>query len=173
MPQADDKTGSARDKAYHSLLDRLQDSVAAAEERTLSVLKDDLEQAIELELAAEEMTREEAGLLAAYVKRDLKGLARFLSETRKDLADWLKFDTDLLEGRLLELLLMVADKTRLEQEEFSRELAERDLEYHSGDEVLVGTFACDDCGNLLVFTAPDVLANCTECGGKDFHRVTH
>ncbi len=172
MTDVENKSGSARDRAYQSLLGRLKDSITAAEEKTVSALKYDLDQAIELETAAEEMTREEASLLAAYLKRDLKSLARFLSESRNDLGDWLKFDTGLLEGRLLELLLVVADKTKLEQEEFSRELAERDLEYRSGDEVLVGTFACDGCGNTSVFTGPATLDDCAGCDGKVFHRVT-
>ena len=172
MADIDDKSGSARKDAYHSLLGRLKDSITAAEEKTLTALKHDLEQAIELETAAEEMTREEASLLAAYLKRDLKSLAQFVAQSRKGLADWLRFDTELLEGRLLELLLVVADKTRLEQDEFSRELAERELEYRSGDEVLVGTFACIACGNTRVLTGPAILESCEQCGAEVFRRVT-
>ena len=163
-------TASNWEKTYYSLLERLRTSLNSAEKKTLEALHYDLEQAIELEAAAEEMTREEVSLLAAYLQRDLQDLSAYIRETRKGVGEWLKFDAELLEQRLMDLLLEVADRTTLEQQEIARELAQRDIEYDAGTHVLSGTFVCNACAAVYVHVKPAMLVECIECGGRSFQR---
>jgi len=157
--------------AYHRILQRIKESLEQAEEVTVEALKQEIDQAIELEETAEEMTREELDLLGAYLKQDMTHLSRFVSVTGKGVADWLKFDLHLLEDKLAELLLSVADQTSVAQRKLEWELKkESDDIYKAGAMVVGGTFACINCGDIYVCTQPMRLAPCIECGGDRFQR---
>jgi hypothetical protein len=160
------------ESTYHSLLNRIKEGLESAEEKTWEGIKYEIEQAIELEAAAEEMSREEIALLAAYLKKDLKSLTHYVEETGKGLADWLKFDAQLLEQRFLDLLLSVADKTTLEQQELEQHIKQGSAGYMAGEYVMPGTFACDGCGELVVFSRPQILNPCAKCNSAQFMRVT-
>ncbi len=157
---------------YESLLNRIKEGLERVEEQTWEGIKYDLEQAVELEAAAEELTKEEIALLAAYLKKDLKSLTHYMEETGKGVADWLKFDTKLVENRLLDLLLSVADKTNIQQRELERRLKSGPEEYVTGERVIPGTFACINCGDITVFSRPRTLKSCRECKGDTFRRIT-
>ena len=156
----------------HRLLDRVSQSIEQAEQKTLDGIKHEVEQAVELEAAAEDMTREEMDLLGAYLKRDLESLSRFISVTGKGLADWLSFDLHLVEDRLLKLLLSISDKTALEQAEFKQSLEDNKEVYTAGEQVLPGSFCCELCGDMFTIIAPAVLQRCAVCGRVDFQRTT-
>lgn len=57
------------------------------------------------------MTKDEISLLGTYLQRDLEHLIHFVDETGEGLAEWLQLDLSLLEHRLTERLLSVADQT--------------------------------------------------------------
>lgn len=160
-----------KQSAYQRILHRIKESVEEAEEKTVEAVKREIDQAIELEEAAEEMTREELDLLGAYLKRDIASLSRFVATTGKGVAEWLKFDLQLLEDKLARLLLSVADQTALEQRELERELEKEGSDvYVAGEMVVAGTFACLNCGDIYVATEPMQLTACVECGGDSFRR---
>ena len=56
------------ESSYDRLLQRIQQSLEQVEQKTSDAIQHEIEQAIELEEAAEEMTREELDLLGAYLK---------------------------------------------------------------------------------------------------------
>ncbi|MEZ5524538.1 MAG: zinc ribbon-containing protein [Pseudomonadales bacterium] len=161
------------EKAYERIIHRVEESLDKAEEVTFETLKQEIDQAIEFEEEVEELTKQEISLLGAYLKRDLKDLSRFMGQTGKGLAEWLKFDMGLLENKLKSLLKQVADKSTLEQHQLEEELTEHDQEvYASGEYVLVGTFVCTNCDAEQEFIKPGFLMSCQECGGDQFLRAS-
>lgn len=156
--------------AYQRLLHRVRDSWEQLEQKTVDGIRHEIDQAIELEEAAEEMTREELDLLGAYLKRDIESLSQFVAQTGKGVADWLKFDIHLLEDRLAALLLSVADQTTVEQRALSQQMQSAEPLYVAGETVMAGTFACTNCGDVYVFTTPGRLENCIECSGDAYTR---
>lgn len=173
-PQIDpSKPPESMQPTYQRLLHRIRESLEQVEKKTAEAIQYEIEQAIELEATAEEMTREELDLLGAYLKRDLNSLSRFAAKTGKGVAEWLKFDLHLLEDKLANLLLSVADRTLLEQEALVHQLDEEgDDNYVVGETVLAGTFACQNCGDIYVVTQPKALEACLECGADSFRRVS-
>lgn len=158
--------------AYRRILHQLTDKIEEAEKKTWSAIKHDIDQAVELEAAAEEMTREELSLLAAYLKRDLEHFTHFVAETRHGLAEWLQFDIELLEDKIVGLLLSIADKTTVAQNDLRRWSERETVTYKAGEYVMGGTFVCVSCGDNYVFTHPVHLEICVECGAGEFRRVT-
>jgi Zinc-ribbon containing domain len=162
------------EKAYERIVHRVEESLGKAEKVTLEELKHGIDQAIEFEEDVEELTKQEVSLLGAYLKRDLKNLNRFMGQTGKGLADWLKFDMGLLENKLQSMLKQVADKSIIEQHQLEEELAEHDEEvYVSNEYVLAGTFVCNNCETEQEFIKPGFLMSCAECGGDQFQRTSH
>jgi len=162
------------EKAYERIIHRVEESLGKAEEVTLEELKHGIDQAIEFEEDVEELTRQEASLLGAYLKRDLKDLNHFMGQTGKGLAEWLKFDMALLGEKIQSLLKQVADKTVVEQQQLEEELAEHNEEiYMSAEYVLARTFVCVNCDAEQEFIKPGFLMSCSECGSDQFQRSSH
>lgn len=162
------------EKAYERIIHRVEESLEKAEEVTLEELKHGIDQAIEFEEDVEELTKQEISLLGAYLKRDLESLNRYIGQTGKGLAEWLKFDMDLLGNKLRSLLNQVADKSVVELQGLEEELAEHGEEvYTSNEYVLAGTFVCTNCDAEQEFIKPGFLMSCSECGGDQFQRSSH
>ncbi|NJN47011.1 MAG: zinc ribbon-containing protein, partial [Candidatus Competibacteraceae bacterium] len=140
------------------------------EKETLPNLQHSIEKAAAKAVELGELTREEAHVVSAYLKRDLHDAGHYLAETGHDLNTWLRFDLELIEERLLEFFAGAADKTRLELLSFS-EAVERASHYSSGEITGPGTLQCDQCGEPLAFHATAVIPNCPHCGATVFSRV--
>lgn len=161
------------EKAYERIIQRLDETLEKAEEVTLEEIRNGIDQAIEFEEDLEELTKQEASLLGAYLKRDLSNFSRFVSKTGKGVAAWLKFDMALLENKLQNMLQQVADKSVLEQQQLEAELEAHDEEVcASGEYVVAGTFVCTNCDAEQEFIKPGFLMSCAECGGNSFLRST-
>ncbi len=159
-------------EVYNRLLERVYLSVENLEERSWPFIKEKIEEAAEIELAAREMTREEMDLLKAYLQRDLRGLGTVLHKSGEGLAAWLDFDLNILEYRLAQMLTGIADRTRLEQAELQQRLAHEPDQYLAGEVAGVGTLVCMNCGTALCLTETRVLESCSGCGGRYFQRQT-
>ncbi len=118
-----------------------------------------------------ELTREEAEKIGDYLVRDLEDAGHYLANTDGDLKDWLRFDLELIEARLLEMFALVADKTKLELMQLA-ERARRAGEYHTGNITSIGTLQCAGCGELLHFHATSHIPPCPKCHGSIFRRPT-
>jgi hypothetical protein len=101
-------------EAYDRILDRLRGSLDDAGLTTWESLQARIREVVELEMAAEEMTRDELDLLSAYVERDLKSLGYYAHETGEGIAAWLHFDLNVLEQTLIKRLWDLADQTRVQ-----------------------------------------------------------
>ncbi|MDY6890130.1 MAG: metalloendopeptidase [Pseudomonadota bacterium] len=158
--------------AYDRVLERLRQRLDEAGEVSWEYLQQQIEEAAELELAAEEMTRDEIELMKAYLRRDLKQLGYYAHETGEGIAAWLHFDLGVLEEKMRQALLELADKTRIEQELLREQLAHDEDHYLAGEVSAPGTFRCLQCGQTQQLEASDKIAPCSHCGAVVFARVS-
>jgi len=157
--------------AYEAMLHRVHEAVEATEEKTVPGLRRALSQARDKAVELNELTREEAERLAGYLERDLTDLSRFVADTGQDFRDWFRFDLKLVEQRVLDLFLGVADHTSLAL----RELAERARQasrYRAGEITGPGTLICTYCGEVMHFPHVSRIPPCPGCHGQEFRRAS-
>jgi Zinc-ribbon containing domain len=142
-------------KATHGTGPKLRHAIAAAEEK-----------AVELG----ELTREEALKVGEYLRRDIQDAGKYLAEPEgEELADWLRFDIQLIETELFDKLLSVADQAKLDMLDFEEQLAEA-TQYRSGEITGPGTLVCDECSEVLHFHKTTHIPPCPKCHGSSFSR---
>ncbi|MBY4676221.1 zinc ribbon-containing protein [Marinobacterium arenosum] len=172
MSEQQKPSGSRFTQAYDRVLKRLRDNLDNAEEKSWEFLQDQIEEAVEIEQKAAEMSRDELDLLSAYVKRDLRQLGRYTHLAGKGLAEFLDFDLGYLEDRVKSLFLDLADRTRIEQEILRERLDHDDEQYIAGELATVGTLECLNCGSRHRLLKTVVIEPCQKCGGNYFKRVS-
>ena len=156
-------------RAYDDMMVRVRTALEEAEESTLPVISKVIEKARNTAVELEELTHDEAEKVATYLQRDIEDAGRHLAETGHELGDWLRFDVDLVEERLLEVLSRVADRTRLEIQQFQQDI-EIGPAWNTGEITGPGTLTCDSCGTLMRFHATGEIPVCPNCGHTVFHR---
>lgn len=163
-------------QAYRRMMERVKnqlEELGQAEKAAFPQLSASIEHAVEKAVELDELTREEAQLIGGYLRRDLEDAGQYLTTTGQDLHAWLRFDLELLEDRLLEVLQRGVDQSRLELGTFEAPPTEVVVErYHSGEITGPGTLQCEDCGAWVAFRAPAAIDACLKCGGTIFLRVT-
>lgn len=165
-------TDSAADRlvqAYNRMMERVRHAVGEAEARALPSIRHSVDKARETAVELEELSHDEAQKIAAYLKRDLQDAGRHLAETGQELGDWLHFDIDRIEQRLLDIFSLVADRTRVEWMELENEL-QRDPPYHSSEVTGPGSLYCASCNEGLHFHATARIPLCPNCGNDTFRR---
>ncbi len=156
--------------AYEKMLQRVDELLQRAEKTAIPTLKKGVEHAREKAVELDELTREEAEKIALYVERDLKDAAVFLHKTGEEFRDWVRFDMQLIEGRILDMFASVADKTKLELGRFAERAQESSL-YHTGEITGPGTLVCSECGKELHFHKTGHIPPCAGCRGTKFARM--
>ncbi|MEQ9544677.1 MAG: zinc ribbon-containing protein [Marinobacter sp.] len=160
-------------EVYDRMLERVQSRLNELQETSLETLEEEVQKAVEFEYELEEMTREEADLLGAYLLRDLEHLLHFVEETGEGLTEWLQLDIALLEHQLADRLLSVADKTLVDNLELRQKLENQEAgHYISGEVATAGMFQCLNCGHMRCLTATSHLEPCEACGSHYYERVT-
>ncbi len=160
-------------EAYDRMLERVQQRLREAREMSLQTLEEEIQKAVEFEYELEEMTREEADLLGAYLEWDLRHLLHFVDETGEGLKEWLQLDLSLLERQLADSLLSVADRTLADTLELQQKLDNDDAgHYISGEVATAGMFRCLNCSHMLCLTRTSHLQPCEACGSHYYERVT-
>ncbi len=171
-PERSHLSGKALE-VYDRMLERVQGRLKLAQETSLKTLEEEINNAIQFEYELEEMTREEADLLGAYLQRDLAHLMHFVEETGEGLTEWLQLDISLLEHQLADRLLSVADRTRVDTLELNQKLENDDVgHYISGEVATAGMFRCLNCSHMRCLTATSHLEPCDACGSHYYERVT-
>ena len=173
MDQSGDKKTKLASADYDRVLLRLTKDLKGAEAGSWDLLQEKIHDAVELELAAEELTRDELDLLKAYLARDLKQLGFYAHETGAGIAAWLKFDLNALEHTFAEQLKLIADQTRVGQEALRERLDHDEDHYLSGELATVGTLECLNCGEQIVLQKTEKLGACQKCDKTYFKRVSH
>ncbi len=136
---------------------------------TTKTLQQHIDNAIEKAVELDELTREEAERIGDYLRRDLHDAADFIINTEQALADWLHFDLELIEERLLEMFSLMVDQTQQELENLA-ERARQATQWHSGEITGLGTLFCENCNNALHFHQPAHIHPCPNCGATQFKR---
>jgi len=133
-------------------------------------LRQHLDQAVEKAVVLNELTREEAEHISDYIQRDVEDAAKFIVETRQDLATWLRFDINLLEEKLLNVFQKMVDHTQLELDKLADQ-AEIATHWNSGEITGIGSLVCEKCGHVLQFQKPAKIPVCPQCQHDKFSRV--
>ncbi len=165
---------STREKwlaAYDDMMVRVKTAIEEAGEAAGPVLQRYIHNARDTAIELGELTREEADKIATYLERDVADAGRHLADTGHQLGDWLRFDIDLIEDRLLDALLLAADHTRLEIQQFEHDIQEGPA-WNTGEVTGPGTLVCVSCGSIMRFHATGYIPNCPNCEHTVFHRKT-
>lgn len=157
--------------AYRHMMTRIHEAMAADAHQPHRALQTYIDEAIEKAVTLEELSREQAETLGRYLQRDLQDAAEHLVETESELAQWLRFDIELIEQRLWEMFASVADKTRLELLQLE-ERAQQDSRYYSGEITGPGALQCVECGVPIYFYEAAVIPVCPACEATEFTRVS-
>ncbi len=163
-------TGDRLIAAYNRMMERVRAMIDEASKKALPTLQHRVDAAKAKAVELGELTREEAEKIGTYLKRDIEDAAEYLSGPSQEFADWLRFDIQLIEERLLEMFLTVADQTKVELMELEHEARRADA-WHTGEIAGIGTLQCFDCGELLHFHATGHIPPCPVCRGTAFRRV--
>jgi hypothetical protein len=155
--------------AYSVMLERANEYIDKAEEQAKPAFERAVERAQETAHELGELSREEARLVADYLKRDLRDIGQQMADSRTELRSWLRFDVEQIESRLWEAFASIADRTSLELMRFAGEARKR-VEYRAGEITGPGTLMCDACGEEVHFGAPAEIPPCPRCRGTLFHR---
>jgi rubrerythrin len=156
-------------EAYDDMMVRVRTAFEEAEEATLPKLQEFIHDARDKAVELGELTREEAEKIAGYLERDLQDAGKHLAETGQELGDWLRFDIHQIEERLLEVLMRVADHTRLELLQFQHDIEEGPT-WNAGEITGPGTLECDSCKTPIRFHATGYIPECPNCGHTVYHR---
>jgi rubrerythrin len=157
-------------RAYERMLQRAMDELHRAGQKTGPALHRFIDSAKDRAIELEELSRDEAERIAAYLKRDLIDAAEFSAESGEELKDWLGFEVQLIEDRLLDLFMRASDKTTVELLEL-KENARRASTYHAGEVTGPGTLICDACGTPQHFHKPRRISPCPNCHATEFQRL--
>jgi len=119
-----------------------------------------------------EVTAEEAHEIGEYIKRDINDAAEFMMESSAEFYDWLLLDIEIIERKVVDLFLSVADHTRIELEQFKNNNlpSEQVSLYKSGGVTGHGTLLCESCGELKPFVGIVEITDCGKCGHNRFIR---
>ena len=156
-------------EVYEKMFERAVENFHKAEEKSGALFHKLIDEAKEKAVELEEVSREDAEKLSAYIKRDLSDAADDLSETGREFKDWLGFETTLLESSIFDLLLKAADKTTLELLKMKEDAQQASI-YHTGEITGPGTLVCDQCGEKLHFRKAGKIPPCPKCHATTFHR---
>lgn len=158
-------------QAYDTMMKRLHDAVELAEKHAIPTIDEHLKNAQEKAIELGELTREEAGKVAGYLKRDLDDVSVYLHETQEEFSEWLSFESTLVEGKVGEWISSVADKTQLEWDKLTLQAIKGEI-YHSGEVTGPGTLQCIVCEQTLNFKKTGHIPPCPKCHKTEFKRHT-
>ena len=156
-------------EAYNQMMARIKDAIEDAEEKTVPSLQKAIDMAKKQAIHLGEISIEEAEEIGNYIKRDINDAAEYLMETSHEFSEWLLLDIEIIEQKVLELFLSVADKTRIELEQLSHPSCEVSA-YNTGDVTGPGTLFCDACNQMIHFNTTDHIPACPKCHNTSFKR---
>lgn len=166
-----DQNDSSMVDAYNQMMLRVRDSIESAEAQAIPTLQKAIEQAKDEAIHLGEVSIEDAQEIGNYIKRDINDAAEYLMESSHEFSEWLMLDIDIIEQKVLELFLSVADKTRIELEQIAHAKCDIFMEYKSGEITGPGTLICINCENKIQFSTTGKIPNCTQCGMDIFRRA--
>ena len=173
MSQDSNKKNSFEDatdklvKGYNIMLDKLSDWTEKADEKAGPMIINGVKDTEEFLAELQEWSKEEIVLISRYVKRDLHDAASKMEGNNKSFKEWLDFDMQQVEEKLLSVFSNMADQTREELDH----LKETANEWHTGEVTSIGTLVCTNCGKELHFHKAGRIPPCSSCSHTQFKRI--
>lgn len=162
-------------EAYNQMMSRVKDTIDSAEAHAMPTLQKAIDQAKQQAIHLGEISAEQADEISNYIKRDINDAAEYLMESSHEFSEWLMLDIDIIEQKVLELFLSVADKTRIELEQFSHPgcaIANNEKNiYKSGEITGPGSLVCINCKQMIQFNTTGTIPDCSKCKGTLFERA--
>ena len=155
--------------AYEAMLERVHEAADNAEQKTVPWMREALADARDKAVELGELTREEAEKVSRYVERDLHEAASYIADTGQELRDWLSFDWQLMQNRMLDMFAGMAEQTRAALKGFAEQARQARL-YHTGEITAPGVLQCTECAEELHFKKTGRIPPCPKCNGTDFKR---
>jgi len=155
--------------AYEAMLERVHDAADNAEKKTVPWMREALSDARDKAVELDELTREEAEKISHYVERDLHEAASFIAETGQEFRDWLSFDWQLMQNRMLDMFAGMADQTGAALKDLAEQARQASL-YHTGEITSPGVLECTECGEELHFEKTGHIPPCPKCNSTTFQR---
>jgi rubrerythrin len=149
--------------AYNDLMGHLYEVM----DDTLHSIADGLEIAKDKTSELGGLTQEEVNEIANFLMRDIDHAAK--TEDKDSLAEWFKFDIDLIENFALDAFSSLADKTRVTLAKIENQ-ANKYHPYKTNDIAGPGTFRCDHCGKEIAFKSTSKIPKCPDCQTQSFSR---
>ncbi|MFK5985572.1 MAG: zinc ribbon-containing protein [Pseudomonadota bacterium] len=157
---------------YDTMMEQLSAWVEKTDETAGPLLTNGIQDAEKFMHDLGKWSKDEIDLLSRYIKRDIHDVAVNLEKQNKSLAEWLQFDVQLIESKLLEVFSTMTDKTRLELNKLSH-LAEREHIWHTGEVTSVGTITCKQCKTQLHYQKAGRIPPCPKCHKTEFVRANN
>jgi predicted nucleic acid-binding Zn-ribbon protein len=156
---------------YNRMMERVRHALEDAEHKAHPNLEHAIERARKRAIELGEATREEAANVANYLRRDIREMASYMNDTGKEYNAWFHMDMELIEARLLDLIMGVADKTRVELAQLAQE-AQEPASYYSNEITGPGMLECVACGERQTYSSTRVISFCPRCQAGEFRRVS-
>ena len=162
--------------AYNQMMKEMRDAFEQTDPSDMSLQKA-LDLARHQAVHLGKVTAEEAHEIGEYIKRDINDAAEYMMDSSAEFYDWLLLDIEIIERKVMDLFLSVADHTRIELEQFKQTspqsdqiLTEQIPVYKSGEITGPGTLICENCGKVKPFLSSDEITNCERCEHNRFIR---
>ncbi len=157
--------------AYNQMMEEMRNAFEQADPDDMSLQKS-LDLAKHQVVHLGQVSTEEAHEISEYIKRDINDAAEYMMDSSAEFYDWLMLDIEIIERKVMELFLSVADHTRIELEQFKEAKAgqtgmEQIPVYKSGEITGPGTLICESCGKTKPFLSSNEITDCERC---DHHR---
>ena len=157
--------------AYERMRERTQQFLDENTQDLLPTVLDALASAKEQAIHLGELSKDEAELISAYLRRDLHDAGEYIKQQRGELGDWLRFDVDLIEKNIWDSLSQLVDKTTIELE-MLKERADQLGEWHTGEITGPGTLVCSTCGEEIHFHKTGHIPPCPKCHATVYKRAS-
>ncbi len=169
MSQTKPKSSSHLIDAYNQMMTSIRGAFEGVDNSDMS-LQHALDLARQQIIHLGEVTAEEAQEVSEFVKRDINDAAEYMMETSAEFSEWLMLDIEVLERRVVDMFLSVADRTRIELEELKQHNREASI-YYTGEITGPGMLMCTRCNKCTPFLTTGVIASCSKCGNTTFQRA--
>lgn len=167
--QKDDKQKHVH--GYNRMLERVKEFISGTEDDLNLKMHHAVDAAKEKASELGELTREESEQIANYLNRDIHDAAEYLSKEGTEMGDWLRFDVQLVEAKLIDWMSQAVDTTKLELEQLA-ERAQQENIWMTGEITGPGTLRCMKCGHEIQFQETSPIPPCPDCGKHRFKRIS-
>lgn len=162
-------TGNKHTHAYDRMLERAKAFIDEAEGEFGPKIQYAMDSARDRASELGELTVIEAEKIADYVTKDIQDAADYMIDGSQELKDWLRFDVELVEDRLIDLIGNVVNTTKIELQQLAERAAEENI-WNTGEVAGPGTLICTSCGHAQIVHKIHEIPPCPKCKGEMFQR---